>query len=99
MLFLLTGMLTSSEYTSLNGVNVINASNAILINRKRISVYQTLFLRWVPGYVHLCPTSSGSQQPLCITIMLVWTPDPSDQTRKGLGNNKKTKKKQNIVQK
>ena len=32
-------------HTSLNSVNVISVSSAILINRKRISVYQALFLR------------------------------------------------------
>ena len=35
----------SSEHAPLNSVNVINVSNAILINRKRIGVYQALFLR------------------------------------------------------
>ena len=34
-----------SEQTPLNSVYVINVSNAILINRKRISMYQALFLR------------------------------------------------------
>ena len=29
----------------LNSVNIINVSNAILINQKRIGVYQALFLR------------------------------------------------------
>ena len=33
-----------SEHTPLNSVNVISVNNAILINRKRISVYQALFL-------------------------------------------------------
>ena len=33
-----------SENTPLNSVNVINVSTPLLINRKRISVYQALFL-------------------------------------------------------
>ena len=33
-----------SEHTPLNNVNIVSVSNAILINQKRISVYQVLFL-------------------------------------------------------
>ena len=35
----------SSEHAPLNSVNIINVSNAILINQKCIGVYQALFLR------------------------------------------------------
>ena len=96
MLFSLTGMLTSSEYMPLNGVNVINVSNAILINQKRISVYQALSPRRVPGYVYLCPTSSGSQQPLYDHYV---SPDPRSFWSDKEGSREKNKTKKNIVQK
>ena len=40
------GMFTRilSKHTPINGVNVINVSNAILNSQKRISVYQALFM-------------------------------------------------------
>ena len=42
-------LLKFRQHKPLSSVNVINVSNAILINRKRISVYQALSPRRVPG--------------------------------------------------
>ena len=44
----------------LNSVNVINVSNAILINWKHISVYQTLSPHQAPGYSCNCSYSISS---------------------------------------
>ena len=46
----------SSEHTPLNSVNIINVSNAILINWKYISVYQVLS----PGYLNINIAASSS---------------------------------------